>query len=314
MGDGLEFVGIGHVVNGGDPAIGIQIDGEGGDDAARAAHQDARGAIDVDDFGCHIGDFDAFVRSPDRSGDPPGNIRHSFDRTQRLTHLAAAVGPQRDVRCQQLHQLVDITTRRCGEESLGGLTLLDAVGFEPRPPGLDVAAGPVTGLPDGRLGTLYGLGDFGVAEVEDLLQHEHRALQRAEGLEHDEHRHRYRFGGGDVVGGIGFGQDRLRKPRSHIGFALMPGGTQALHRQVRHYPGKIRLRLRHLGTIVRRPLEPRVLNDVLGVRGRAEDPIGDREEQVSVVGERLLVGAHRVDRPPRRHIPDPAAGIALSSR
>jgi hypothetical protein len=115
---------------------------------------------------------------------------------------------------------------------------------------------PMSGLAHGRLRTVDGLGDFGVAEVEHLLEHEHRALERAERLQHDEHRHRHRFGRGDVVGGVGGGQDGLRKPRPHIGFPLMPGGPQPLHRQIGCDPGQIGLRVGDLSAVGRRPSQP----------------------------------------------------------
>ena len=99
--------------------------------------------------------------------------------------------------------VIDVTADGRGEEPLGGFALLDAVGLESRSPGLDVFAGPVRRLPHRGLGTLDGLADLGVAEVEHLLQHEHRALQRAERLQHHQHRHRHRVGVGDVVGGVG---------------------------------------------------------------------------------------------------------------
>ena len=130
-----------------------------------------------------------------------------------------------------------------GEEPLGGFALLDAVGLEPGAPGLDVFAGAVCGLTHRGLGTFDGVADFGVAEVEHLLEHEHGALQRAEGLQHDEHRHRHRFGGGDVIGGVGLGEDRLRKPWPHIGFALVARRAKPLHRQVRHDAGEVGLRV-----------------------------------------------------------------------
>src|ERR1700730_1890895 len=88
---------VGHVVDGDDPAVGVQVDDEGGDDAATTAHHDARPDVDVDDFGCHISDFDALIRAFDRTCDPPGDIGHAEDRTHRLSDPAAAVGPQCDL-------------------------------------------------------------------------------------------------------------------------------------------------------------------------------------------------------------------------
>ena len=98
VGHRVQLVRVGDVVDGDDAAVGVEVDGEGGDDAAGAADHDARPAVDLDDFGCHVGDFDALVGSVDDARDPPGDVRRADDRTHRLADLAAAVGPQRDVR------------------------------------------------------------------------------------------------------------------------------------------------------------------------------------------------------------------------
>ena len=66
--------------------------------------------------------------------------------THRLTHLAAAVGPQRDLRREQFHQFVDVAADRRGEEPLGGFALLGAVGLEPRSPGAHVLTRAVSRL------------------------------------------------------------------------------------------------------------------------------------------------------------------------
>src|SRR3954465_4513813 len=74
VGHRAQLVGIGHVVDSNYVAVGVQVDGEGGDDASGAAYDDARTTVDVDEFGCHVGDFDALVGALDRSGDPSGDV------------------------------------------------------------------------------------------------------------------------------------------------------------------------------------------------------------------------------------------------
>ena len=93
-----------------------------------------------------------------------------------------------------------------------------AVGLESRSARLDVVAGPVGSLTYRRFRTVDGVSDFGVGEVEDLLEHEDGAFQRAQRLEHHQHGHRHGLGYGDVFGGIRVGQDRVRQPRADVGF------------------------------------------------------------------------------------------------
>ena len=101
--------------------------------------------------------------------------------------------------------------------------------------------------------------------------------------------------------GIRFGQDRLRQPWPDIGFPLAPRRPKPIHRQVGHDSREIGLRIGNLRAVGARPLEPGILDDVLGVCGGAQQPIRDGEQQLSMLGEGLLVGGHRLVPPaPRR--------------
>jgi hypothetical protein len=56
------------------------------------------------------------------------------------------------------------------------------VGVESGAAGLDVGAGPMRDLPNGRLGTVQGGGDLGVRIAEYLAQQEDGAFDRAQAL------------------------------------------------------------------------------------------------------------------------------------
>ncbi|MGW3470569.1 hypothetical protein ACWDKQ_19405 [Saccharopolyspora sp. NPDC000995] len=86
-------------------------------------------------------------------GEPAGYRARAHDRRQGLADLSAAVGPQRDVWGQQLHERVDVATRCGGGEPLGDLLLLRPVGGEARSPGLHMLAGAVRGLAHCGFGT-----------------------------------------------------------------------------------------------------------------------------------------------------------------
>ena len=72
----------------------------------------------------------------------------------------------------------------------------------------------------------------------------------------------------------------------------MPRRPEPVHRQVGHDSREVCLRIGNLCAVGRRPLEPGILDDVLGVCGGAQQPIRDGEQQFSMLGERLFVGGH----------------------
>ncbi|NES17264.1 MULTISPECIES: hypothetical protein [Micromonospora] len=86
-----------------------------------------------------------------------GNLKRA-DRPHRLADLAATIGPQRDVRCEQLHQRVDVTSDGDGEELFGDLPLPGAIGVEAWPPGLHVPVDAVRGLAYIVLGSVGDVG------------------------------------------------------------------------------------------------------------------------------------------------------------
>ena len=51
IGDRVQLVGVGDVVDRDDPAVGVQVHGERGDDPAASAEHDAGCSVDLGDFG-----------------------------------------------------------------------------------------------------------------------------------------------------------------------------------------------------------------------------------------------------------------------
>jgi hypothetical protein len=80
------------------------------------------------------------------------------------------------------------------QEPLGDLLAHLGVGREPRPPGLDVFAGPVRQLAYRRRRPVHDFGDLGVRIAEHVAEDEYRALQRGQRLQHHHHRERHRLG------------------------------------------------------------------------------------------------------------------------
>src|SRR5690606_24553835 len=107
-----------------------------------AAQHDAGTAVDLDDVGCHVRDVDAFVGPFDVAGEPTDDPRRTDDGPHGVAHLPAAIGPQCDLRREQLHELVDVSAGDGSEEPLDDPALLLAVGLVPRPPRPYVLPGP----------------------------------------------------------------------------------------------------------------------------------------------------------------------------
>ena len=177
-----------------------------------------------------------------------------------------------------------------GEEALHDLLLLAAADLHPRPSGGDVLAGPVADLAYGGRGLVDRLGDLGVRDVEDLAEHEHRALGRGQRLEHGEHRVGDAVRQLDVVGHVGRGQQRLGQPLADVLLAPARVRTEPVERLARDHPDQEGARVADLAARLladRVPADPRLLHDVLRLGGGAEHLVGDREEQSAVRDERV---------------------------
>ncbi len=135
-----------------------------------------------------------------------------------------------------------------------------------------------------------GLGDLGVLEGEDLAQHEHGPLGRGEGLQDQQHRRREAVGQGDVLGDVGRGQQGFRQPRAEIGLLAAAEDAELPESLAGGDGDQVGALVADLGEVHAGPLQPGLLDDVLGVGGRAEQLVGDGEEQGAVGDERLRRG------------------------
>jgi hypothetical protein len=109
-----------------------------------------------------------------------------------------------------------------------------------------VLSGPVRDLPHGRLRLVDRRGDLGIGQVEDLAQHEDRALDRRQGLEHGEHRDRHALGQLDVVGHVGAGQQRLGEPLADVVLSPPRQRPQSVERLPGDDPDEVGPRVAHL--------------------------------------------------------------------
>ncbi len=186
-------------------------------------------------------------------------------------------GPRR----QQRHQPVHVAGGRGGQELLGDLLgPLGVDGPEPVAPGVHVFAGAVRHLTHRRRGFADRFGDLVVVEAEHLAQHEDRPLVRGERFEKNQHRHRNRFGENDIGGGIAVvEQQRLGKPRPDVVLATARTLPQRIERLAGHQLRQIRLGVPHRREVHVGPSQIAVLQHVVGFGCRAEDLVGDGEQQ-----------------------------------
>ncbi len=157
-------------------------------------------------------------------------------------------------------------------------------------------AGPVGDLPHARRTLVDGFGELVVVEPEHLAQHEDRPLGGSQRLEDEHHRHRHAVGELDVLGDVAGGDERLGEPRTDVVLAAAGHRAQPVERGPAHDAHEEGARVTHLALVHRVPLEPRVLDDVLGVGRGPEHLVGHGEEQAAVSGERVtgpgLRGVH----------------------
>jgi hypothetical protein len=160
----------------------------------------------------------------------------------------------------------------------------------PRGPRGDVGPGPVRELADRGRGLTDGPGDRGVAEIEYVVQHEHGPLGRCEGFQHQQHRHRDAVRELDVLGHVGRGQQRLGQPRADVRLLAAAERAQPVQRLAGGDPDQVGALVADRAEVDARPPQPRLLEHVLRVGGRAEQLVGDGEQQVPVGEEGLGSG------------------------
>ncbi|MDQ0841318.1 hypothetical protein QFZ68_000998 [Streptomyces sp. V1I6] len=193
--------------------------------------------------------------------------------------LAAAVADQPYVRGEDGEQSLQIAARGGGQEPLREVTAFGRIHVVPVLALLHVLARTPGELAYGRLRLLQRGGDLGVGEAERLAEHEHRALQRREGLEDHEHGERHGFGEHRPFRRVGdrgaeVGDDGLGQPRPDVRLAAGLDVPQPVDREAGGDPDEVAARLLHVVAPVGRPAQPGLLHHVLRVGDAAEHAVG----------------------------------------
>ena len=136
-----------------------------------------------------------------------------------------------------------------------------------RPARRDVGPRAVRDLADRGRGLAEGGGDFAVAQIEYLAQHEYRPFGRREGLQHEQHRHRDAVGQFHVLGHVRRGEQRLGQPGTGVGLLATAQRTQPAQRLAGGDPDQVGTLIPHGAEIDTHPPQPGLLQDVLGVGG-----------------------------------------------
>jgi hypothetical protein len=154
-----------------------------------------------------------------------------------------------------------------------------------------VAAGAVRELAHRGRAAVEDPGDLRVRVAEDVVQHEDRAFQRRQRLQHDEEGQRAGLDADRLRGGVGRRlHDRLGQPLPDVGLAPAGEGGPAGEGVVHRDPHQVRARLRHRFPGPAGPGQPGLLQHVLGVADGAEHVVGDGEQQRTMLQE--LPGRH----------------------
>jgi hypothetical protein len=161
-------------------------------------------------------------------------------------NLTAAVGDRDNVGGEHVQQTLDVARVERGQEPVHYCLLLGWADLHSRTPPSHVVTGAVGDLPYRRRRLANGICDLVVRRVEDLAQHEHRALGRFECLQHGEHRHRAALGEHHIVGDVGAGQHGFGQPLFYV--VLPPPGQRpkAIERLPGDDPHQVGARVAHL--------------------------------------------------------------------
>ncbi len=226
-------------------------------------------------------------------GEQPDHLVPALHRPQpRRFAVAAAVRPDRDVRREDLHQRGDVPVERGPHEPLRRLPPHPRMRPVPRPARVHVFPGAPGQLPYGRRGAVEDSGDLGVRVAEDLVQHEHRPLQRGQRLQHHQHRQGDGLGAqGRIVRAVVGGDQGFGQPGADVGLLAAADRGAAAQRVVDGRPDEVRPwvgdLLQRLAAAPGRPGQPGLLEDVLGVGDAAEHVVDDAEQQLAM-GEEVF--------------------------
>jgi hypothetical protein len=151
-----------------------------------------------------------------------------------------------------------------------------------------------------------GFGDLVVGQIEDFAQHEYRPLGRRERLKHQQHRHRHAVRQLDVLGHVGRGQQRLGQPGADVRLLAAAEGSQPGERLAGGDPDQVCTLIPYRGEVDVRPPQPGLLQHVFGVGRRAEQLVGDGEQQVALAKEHLGGGVGAIVLAHTHQMPIPA--------
>jgi hypothetical protein len=169
-----ELVGVDDRADGLDAAVG-DVEGEDAEQAAGRVEDERAGvAVDLGRGDDHADGAAAPGQAEEEPRDPLGAV----DGDGHGRGLAAAVAVDDGVGGQQADQALGVALVDGGEEPAGELLALAPGGLEPRPAGLDVAAGSGRDLAAVVLGPADEAADLGVAVAKHLVEQEHRPLDR----------------------------------------------------------------------------------------------------------------------------------------
>ena len=210
-----------------------------------------------------------------------GDRRRALGLLRRAHVHGRGIGDEHDVRVEQRHKSVEVTTAGRGEEGVDDRSLTDGIGVGSRTLTLHLVAGTAGEL----LGRVRGSADDGADLVErhceHVVQHERQPLRGAERVED------HQQGGADRVGqqcfmlGIAPGRGALEVLRQALaGRFLASGGAGPQH--VERHPGDDRRQppIEVLDGARVGPVEPDpcFLHGVVCLAGRPEHPVRHRPQ------------------------------------
>jgi hypothetical protein len=255
----------------------VALDEDDGVQDAVEEDQQRRRPVELLDGGLH--------RSAGLGGDADeeaGNVIAGHHGSPRRAGQPTAVTDQHDVLGQGGLERRHIPGHRGEKERCAELYVrLRVDGEPPRRVLSQPGPGPPVQLPAVRIREADDLGDVGVRVVERVAQHADGALGSGEPLEEGERGQAHRFA---LLDGLKRAQltaeHRLGQPRPDVRLAPGTGTAELVQAEPGHDRGQERSRITDL--LGRRPPKPRRLHHVLGVRGRSEHPVRDREQPLPV--------------------------------
>ena len=157
---------------------------------------------------------------------------------------------------------------------------------------MDPPAGSACQLARRDRGSFDHRGDLLERDREHVVEHERQSFGRLERFEDDEQRQAHRIGHlgvpGRIVGGHGFSRrrgrtrdrrhDRLGQPGPRVLLAAGPAGAEHVEADAADDDRQPAPKIARASRVVAVEPDPALLDGVLGLRQRAEHPVGDRAE------------------------------------